>query len=348
MDDRSLALYLSRILSGFYIFVFNEQKYKLVYPDINVKYEAEIYSQEEYEKNKYNDWIKKEDILYFLIELGIWPVDGENRLSKIETDIDNTKVELYKSFLNPAKTKTIRKKLNSLKKQYSNLINLKHSLDHITLDGYCESLKNDYILIHSICDLNNDYVFSFEGDIDTILLKNFSSYLSNYSLDISIFKEIARSGLWKNYWSANKNNLFDKPVINWTDEQKTLVVISKMYDSVYEHPEAPADIVVEDDDMLDGWMIVQRRENEKQKNKSRNEKLLPGKLGNAQEVFLMAGSREEAQNIYSMNDEQSMGIIKERKNNILKQGTIKEQNLPDVQRDIILQSNEKRKQMRKS
>lgn len=343
MDNRSLGLYLSRILSGFYIFLYGNTKYKLVYPDINIKYEAEIYAQEEYDKIKYNDWIKEEDIIFFLTDLGIWDVSWDDKLSKIDKDIDNTKVELYKSYLNPTKIKTIRKKLENLKKQQNQLLTIKHSLDHITANGYCDNLKNDYILIHSLYDINDNSVFDL-NNVDTLLLKNLSDCLSQYSIGISLFKEIARSGLWKNYWSANKDNLFDKPVVNWTDEQKTLVVISKMYDSIHEHPESPPDIVIEDDDMLDGWMILQRIESEKKKTKNRNESLLPGKLKNAQEVFLMAGSKEEAQSIYSMNDEQSMGIIRER-NNLVKKGSVKEQNLPDVQRDLILQGNEKRKQM---
>jgi hypothetical protein len=347
MEDKTLSLYLSRILSGFYIFIYNEKKYKLVYPDIHIKYEAEIYAQEEYDKNKYNEWIAEEDIVYFLIDLGMWTFDGENKLIKLETDIENIKIDLYKSFLNPTKQKTIRKQLGKLRNQYNNLYNIRHSLDHITLEGYCNSIKNDYILSNSIYNSNEDLVFSGDN-VDTFLLKNISNYLSQNSIDITSFKKIARSGLWRNYWSANKHNLFDKPVINWTDEQKTLVVLTKMYDSVAEHPESPPDMVIEDDDMLEGWMISQRRENEKEKNKKRNEKLLPGKLNNAHEIFLMASSKEEAKNIYSMNDQQSMGIIQERKNILSKGQNIKEQNLPDVQRDLILQSNEKRKQMRKS
>lgn len=347
MDDRSLNLYLSRILSGFYIFIYNEQKYKLVYPDINLKYQAEIYAQDEYDKNKYNEWISEKEIIYFLIDLGMWTLDGDHKLNKIEQDIDNTKIELYKSFLNPTKQKTIRKQLDKLKNQYNRLYTVRHSFDYITIEGYCNNIKNDYILANSILNMDNKLVFDCDNDVDGFLLKNISSHLSQNSLEISTFKKIARSALWRNYWSANKNNLFDKPVINWTDEQKTLVVLTKMYDSVSEHPESPPDLVIEDDDMLEGWMILQRKENEKEKNKRRNEKVLPGKLNNAQEVFLMANSKEEAQNIYSMNDQQSIGIIKERQNLLSKGHSIKEQNLPDVQRDIILQSNDKRKQMRK-
>lgn len=345
MDDRTLGLYLSRILSGYHIFIFNNKKYKLIYPDISVKYEAEIYSQEEFDKNKYNDWITEEELVYVLIDMGIWTLNGDYELEKLEGKIEDAKIDLYKSYLNPKKSKSIQKTIDNLNKQYNRLYNLRHSLDHITVNGYCNQIKNEYIIMNSIYDLKNNPIFKEEAHLNTILLKNISEYLSSNNIDIKTFKTIARSSSWRNYWGANKNNLFEKPAINWTDEQRALVIMTKMYDNVYEHPDCPADIVIENDDMLDGWMISQKREIEKEKNKHRIEKTIPKHLNNAQEVFLMAGSKEEAQSIYSMNDTQSMGVIKERKNLLKQQGTISEQNLPDVKRDLILQSNEKRKQM---
>jgi pyruvate/2-oxoglutarate dehydrogenase complex dihydrolipoamide dehydrogenase (E3) component len=144
-------------------------------------------------------------------------------------------------------------------------------------------------------------------------------------------------------------DLFGKPTINWTDEQKTLVVISKMYDSAYEHPECPPESVIQDDDMFDGWMIIQRREHEKNKDKNRNEKILKDKkLGNAKEVFLVANSKEEAQNIYSLNNANSRNTIKERQNIILHTGSeVSETDLPDVKRELVMQQNRQFLQSRK-
>jgi hypothetical protein len=122
-----------------------------------------------------------------------------------------------------------------------------------------------------------------------------------------------------------------------------------MYDSAYQHPECPPDTVFEDDDMFDGWMIKQRRENEKNKNKNRTEKMLEGrKLDKAGEVFIMANSQEEAEQIYGLNDNNARHIIKER-NQVILQSTeqIVDAALPDVQRNIILQTNQQFKDSRK-
>lgn len=342
MDQRTIGIYLSRILSGFYIFIYNNTKYKLVYPNITIKYEAELYAQEEYEKNKFNDWIVDDSIIDSLVSMGVWNYNGDDNLKNIEKQIEDLKVDLYKNFLNPPKAKTLRKTLANVKNTYNRLYSLRHSLDQYTVEGYSQFLKNHYIIVHSLFYNDNSRVFEDLENSDPQLLTNIANTIAENTIDISIFKSIARSDVWRNYWSANQNNLFDKATVNWTDEQKTLVVLTKMYDSAHEHPECPPDSVFEDDDMFDGWMIHQRRENEKNRNKNRTEKMLEGKkLGKAGEIFVAVNSQEEAQQIYDLNDMSSRQIIKERQlvvNNSNKQ--IADAELPDVQRNLTIQSNQ--------
>lgn len=339
----NLSLYLSRILSGFYYFILNNKRYKLVYPDICVRYEAEIYANVERENNRFNEWLNEEDIVYHLIEYGLWTHGGDDALKNLEKQIEDQKVALYKSLLNPTQTKTIRRHLDGSKKSYFKLYGIRHSFDYLTLNGYCENLKNQYILVHSLYDENNNKIFSDINNTDFNSLNTFSDALSSQMIDMSVFKEIARSDIWRNYWSANKEYLFDKPVVNWTDEQKTLVVLTKMYDGAYEHPECPPDHVFEDDDMFDGWMIAQRRANEESKNKNRANKILEGKkIDKAQEVYLVARSQEEKDNIFNLNDSQSRNIIKEREKTIeTSSSPINHEYLPDVQRDLNIQNNQK-------
>ena len=342
MDNRNINIYLSRILSGFYLFLYNNTRYKLVYPDINVKYEAELYAQEEYENNKFNDWINDDTIVDSLVSMGLWTYSGDDNLKNLEKQIEDHKVDLYKNFLNPTKLKTLRRTLSNIKNTYNSLYNTRHFLDQFTVNGYSQYLKNQYILIHSLYTINNKKVFESMENTDYKLLISLSNIVSENTIDISVFREIARNDIWKNYWSANSDNLFDKSVINWTDEQKTLVVLTKMYDSAYQHPECPPDQVFEDDDMFDGWMIIQKRENEKNRNKSRTEKILEGKkLDKAGEVYIVASSKEEAKNIYDLNDNNSRHIIREREAFIRNStNEVEVSALPDVQRELTIQNNQ--------
>lgn len=341
-------MYISRILSGYYIFIYNNIKYKLIYPDTNIKYEAELYCQEEFNNNRFNEWIHEDEVLDYLVNIGLWSYGGDDNLKKLEDQIDSLKVDLYNNFLNPTKSKNIKKTLSNVKGSYNRLYSIRHSLDQYTVHGYSQSLKNNYILAHSIFDYNNNKIFPCYEQADYRLLNELSLVISESIIDVSVFRQIARSDTWKNYWSANKENLFDRSTINWTDEQRTLVILTKMYDAALEHPECPPDSVFDDDDMFDGWMIVQRKENEKIRNKNRTEKLLEGKkLDKAGEIFVMARSKEEANNIFDLNDPNSRNIIKERQS-VLKSGKeINETELPDVKRNLVMQSNQQFKNSRK-
>jgi hypothetical protein len=343
MDQRTIGLYLSRILSGLYVFFYNNKKYKLIYPDITTKYESDLYAQEEYDKNKFNDWIQDENIIDTLVAMGLWNYNGDTNLTNIEKQIEDLKVDLYKNYLNPAKIKSVRRTLSNTKATYNKNYELRHSLDKYTITGYINELKNQYILINSIYDEYNNKIFNITNDIDLNLFNNLSYIISTNTIDISTFRLVSRNEMWRNYWTANSDKLFDRPTSNWTDEQRTLVVLTKMYDSAYQHPECPPDNVFEDDDIFDGWMITQRRENEKIKNKNRAEKMLEGKkLNNAGEVFVIANSQEEANSIYGLNNASSMHIIKERNTfiNNNPEFVIEETSLPDVKRNMQIINNQ--------
>ena len=340
MDSITLNIYLSRILSGFYLFIYRDNRYKLKYPDISIKYEADIYCQEEYVKNRFNDWIHNDDILNILITLGIWDPLLEKEFKEINTKIDDAKVDLYKNFVNINRVKTLRRQISSLKKRHNFLYNTRHSMDHLTSEGYSLLLKNQYILANSLYDDNDQKLFNNIDNINFSLFNSLSNTIHENLIPAEAFREIARSDVWRNYWSANKDMIFDKPTINWTDEQKTLVILTKMYDNAYDHPERPPDSVIEDDDMFDGWMIMQRRQNEKDKNKKRTENMLGNKLNKAGEVFLVANSMDEAQNIYNLNDDSARFTISERQNTILRSDKpVDVTELPDVQRELITQQN---------
>lgn len=340
MDN--LGLYLSRILSGCYLFIYKDKQYKLIYPTIDIKYQAELFANKEFDNNKYNPWITDEEILSYLVENALWTTNGDDELKKIEKTIDDLKIDLYKNFWNDSKRDSVKYQISSIRSLYNKMYNVRHSFDHLTPLGYSNLLKGQYIFIHSLYNSKNQRVFKSIKNADFYKLNYFFDFVNSNMIDIVTFKKIARSDNWRSYWSANKQNLFDKPAISWTDEQKTLVVLTKMYDNAHEHPECPSDDVFEDDDAFDGWIILQKRENEELRNKNKAEKLLKGKnLDKANEVFLVAKSNKEANSIYGLNNSVGKNTIKERTRAIANKKVVKEADLPDVQRNILAENNKK-------
>lgn len=313
------------------------------YPNTNIKYEADLLAEQEYENLKYSGWYTLESIVHFLVNQGLWTYELDNQLEKMDKQLEDMKVDLYKNFLNPKGSERIRKDIARFHKRYNKLWQTRHSFDYLTIEGFCTEIKNQFLLTHSIYDENDEPAFLQNRNYS--LIKSMSDFLARKAILIHEYREIARSNQWHQYWNNSNSRLFDNAVIEWTDEQRTLVSLSKMYDNAREHPDSPSDEVFKDDDAFDGWAISERRKNEKERKKNRTESMLPGKLKDANEIFVMANSKEEASNIYDLNDYQSAAIIKERNVVISKsKDNIKEQDLPDVQRDIMIERNQMRKQ----
>ena len=111
-----------------------------------------------------------------------------------------------------------------------------------------------------------------------------------------------------------------------------------MYDNVYEHPERPSEEVINDDLMLDGWFALKKREAEQERNKKAADDLLDkkskGKGSNAGELFVVAGSKDEANKISGLNDMGTKMKLKQRQQQLGKDGSIEEQNFKDVKMDL--------------
>lgn len=335
-------LILSRIISGSLIFRFKDQLLYLVYPSLSIKYESEIYYEDLYDKYKFSDWVLESDILNILKENRLWSDMNEKEMSNLQKQIDQVKIELFKSFYATKKQKSIRAKLNNLKETYQKYYNVRHSLDHLTVEGFCEKYKNDYLLIHSIFKKQDGELIRFFDNLnpDSKLLEDVTYEIGQHSIDIPVFRRIARGDLWRTYWSANKNFLFEKASSEWTDEQRTLVVFSKMYDSAHESTEPPPDPVFDDDDMFDGWILLQNENANKEKQKKTEDKALGSKMSKAQEVFFMANSSNDASDIHDMNSSVTKAIINERNTSILKHKDIDATKLPDTQREIASMNQE--------
>lgn len=336
MEDRHISMNLARILSGYYIFQYKGEKLKLKYPDRNLKYEAELVASQERSENRFADWLTVEDTESILMNQGLWSLRHREFLDKAESVSDSLKTQVFQNFRNPSSLKKIKAKLRNHEKEVIRLSRIKDSLYYLTLEAFCSNLKNAYILSRSIYDENGDLPFLHK---DTEIIDVPYSQISPEQ-----YRAIGRSVQWSYYWSSKKaGSVFGNSIVDCTDEQRMLMAISRMYDAAREHPESPDDDIFEDDDAFDGWGIIQRKKAEEERKKSRAEKNLPGNLSKANDVFVMAKTKEEIEDIYSLNDTSAKFIIKERQGAINRFGEIAEQNLPDIQRDLIIESAEANK-----
>jgi hypothetical protein len=333
-DDQELLLY--RILCGYLIFYYNNEKYVLKAACNSIKYESQILYHNIINDEKYNDWLREENLENLLIYLGLWTKDTLKIIKDLEKKIDNTKMEYYKSFKLKEKRATLLKSLENLKKQLNTILHKKEELYSNTLEGYANSIKNEYIISNTLFK-NNKLVFNLDQNSNNYMLfNNIVNELNKHSISITEFKKLARSNLWRSYWNTKKDSIF-QDILN--DDQKTLIGLSQMYDRVYEHPECPDDEIISDDDALDGWMIMQKTKVEKDKKQQQIDNMNP-KLKNAQEVFLFANNTQEAEEIIGLNNQEGLHKMKSKIAHVQKFGETQESQLPDVQIDLRSQLNQ--------
>lgn len=333
--SQELEQFIYRIITGKLLFNHNSKKYVLVPPKPIVKYRANLLYVSILNDEKYNEWIRVENLDRYMIFLEVWNNDMASFIERSEKQIEDLKVSLFNNRLNGKMTGRTRNQLSNLRRRLSELQLTKQTYYAQTLEGYAESIKYEYIITNTLFH-NKKKVFGKFGSLQTSY-QDFTSVVSEISKGIiqtSDYRRIARSDLWRSFWTIDKNNIFPGPVSSWTEEQRTLAGYSSMYDSVHEHPEKPNDEVINDDDMLDGWMISQRRTIEKSK---MQESMLKtnSKLGKAQEVFIFTDNEQGIKEVMSMNSEESNLAIAQRSSILNKGQSIDHARLPDVQKDLL-------------
>ena len=333
MNDIDLELLLYRILTGKTYFIFNDIEYCLVSPSKDIRYKAIRLYNSIIQEEKYQNWIREENLTKIMIMLGVWDINTDSVIKGLEKSLDKMKVDLYKAFMFPSKQISVRKSIENIRKNLTKILMIKQEYMSHTLEGYANSLKIEFTICKTLYK-NNKLVFDVDPQSNNSSYTFFNSLIKE--IDSSMigadkYKILARSSLWRSYWNTNKyNNLFKHAAEDTTDEQRALINISRMYESIYEHPECPNDQIIEDDDMLDGWMIFQKEKREKEKKQD----LLFGdnkKMKNASEIFMLASSKPEVEEIYDLNSDENKRQLNSKLSYINTKGSVLEQDLPDVQ-----------------
>lgn len=286
----------------------------------------------------------EEQTLSFLRKNGIFSDKDEADLKVLVENIDKLKVGLFEMRVRTKEQAKIRIALQKTKVEFERLMILKHSYDHQTSVGLATAAKQRYLLGCSVFDAEGIPYWKDESgwlSPDNILDKIIFLINSN-RLGEPDFREIARNDPWKTTWSLQKHcrePIFEGSAVDLSDEQKNLIIWSCVYDTVREHPDNLDDEIIEDDDMLDGWMIVKK--NERDKSKVSLPTVGNEKIKNATEQFHMVDTIEDARRVIGQNDEMTQYTVKQRMDLIKKEGVVSEVNMPDTALSLRQQRQEK-------
>jgi len=289
----------------------------------------------------------KKELIDTLLENNLWSPLDDKEAEKLEKNLEDMKIEAFEKFYDKRFLNSKKMQIRQVEDRINNLRFKKMSLDHTCCEGAASFARQLWILSHT--------TFFADGtpyDWSDITVHGvFDSYVENNIKDEDI-RYLARNNPWRHMWSVGKKSseLFKRHTVDITKDQKVLAHYSIMYDNIYEHPESPNDKVIEDDDCLDGWIIKQRRENEKNKKQKEVDDLIGNsKIANSQEVFVMARDQESAAEVYNLNNPMARKTIQDRNQQIKNaECELNFKDLADVKQDIKLQSHQQAMQAAKN
>jgi hypothetical protein len=339
MKHHEREFFISRIRSGKTNIIIDNNKIIIISPTIDILQESCEIFDEIYEKS-YNDGIMtEEDNENWMIESQLWSKEEEEKIKGYNKDLERLKVEIYNAKNNDALKEKIRLYLRSGEKQLLELQNKKNQYYLNTCEGIATSEKTAFIIKNTSFIKNN--LCDFEKINLTFLIDRYH----NTFLKENEIRELARTEPWKSLWIIRQNSgnkLFCNPEntdLNYN--QKNLIIWSQMYDNIQESLDCPSKEVIEDDDMLDGWFIIQSKKRDKEKSEQDFENSVKSnKIKNSSEIFIMAPSQKEKERIDNMNDVHGNIIKKQRFAVIEKQGKAEQQHFQDEKLRISAQQNE--------
>ena len=341
MKQHEREYFVSRLRTGVYYVKCDNITLKVMTPTIDDEFEANEAYKLAYEHALDDEFMTEDEMLDWMEYKELWTKEDDEKLKGLEKDLERLKVEIFNNRNKQALKEQIRKYIRAGEDQYAKHINKKYDLQANTCEGVA-ALEKSIELIKR-CTFIGSERFDFESvDLHHVLMTYHSMLFSE-----SQTRELARNEPWKSLWILNDSNtvkLFKNRDRELSIDQKNILVWSRMYDNVQESLECPSDSVIQDDDLLDGWFIVQRKKQEKDRAEKELESGLSNpKIANAGEVFVMADSKDDADRINNMNSMTGHMTKKERMAVIKQQGQAQDLDFRDQQLKARRQSNEQYK-----
>ena len=339
MKHHEREFLVSMIRCGKVFIISNNTNLEVRPPTLEQSFQSCLIYKEAYEKAYSEEIMTEEDMNFWMTENELWTPNDDKKEEGIKKDIERLKVEIYNSRSDEQLSKKIRVYIRAAETQLSLHIHKKHIYYQNTCEGVASSEKLAWIIKHTTFKDNKLYQFE-----DLSLQYVVDEWQNNFVSD-SKCRELARTDPWKSLWIIKDNyiNLFaNPPNTELTYNQKSLLVWSKMYDNIQESLDCPDKNVIEDDDMLDGWFILQSKKREKE----RLERELDGdikndKIKNASEVYMITKDQNKMKQIDTLNGPVGNMIKNQRNKFIQSKGSVLEQELPDQKQNIQMMATKK-------
>jgi hypothetical protein len=245
---------------------------------------AKVYNKA-YESSLKSGLMTEDTLEMWMTDNNILPKGFFSQRKSISEQIDKLKKDLFRNRRTKSAVKSIKSDLVNTRAKLDDLVSPKRSMFHQTCEYFAQTQKIIYILQNTTFKKKKKYRPS---NINNIIEIWQSSIITEDNI-----RYLARSATWKSIWT-NRGFGFDlfkkRKNTDLTINQRNLVTWSRVYDNIQESIDCPNDDVIADDDMLDGWFLIQKDKREKEERERDAESLMGGgkntKARNAGHVFL--------------------------------------------------------------
>lgn len=338
MKHHEREFFISTIRSGKVFIEHNDILLIIKSLTIDQSVQASIIYDKAYKQAMVDGIMSEDEISDWMYESGLWhPIDDE-KIEGVKKDIEKLKIEIYNNRNDNKLRERIRLYIRAAEKQLVIQSREKNTFYQNTREGYALSEKISWII------KNTTYCDNELYDFKDISLSYVVDEWQNSILSESIIRELAREEPWKSLWSIRENVKLNFFANNNNEEltanQKHLVVWSQIYDNIQESMDCPTDEVIKDDDLLDGWFIVQSKKREKERlekefeNKNTNEK-----IKNSSEVYVMVdpNDKRSLERVNALNDPVANSIKRQRSQVIQAKGAAYQHDFLDEKQKMQMQ-----------
>jgi hypothetical protein len=338
MKNHEREYFIARIRSGAYRVEQSGITLKIISPTIDDEYAISVVYMKSYERALEAELMTEDEMLDWMRSKYLWTEDDDTKTTTIEKDLERLRVEIFNCRYQSNKREHVRKYIRAAETALNKQSTKKHENQQNTCEGIA-NLEKSLAFIKQCTFIGNEPC-DFESIDITNILYEFNSMI----LKEKDIRELARNDPWRSLWLMREScdlKLFANQDRELSIDQKNLLVWSRMYDNIQESMDCPTDDVIDDDDLLDGWFIIQRKKQEKERAESELENRVDNeKISNSQEVFIIAETQKDAENINQVNTYGSQMIKKERMAVIKEKGEAKDLDFRDQQIKMNQLSNE--------
>jgi hypothetical protein len=347
-QERELNVY--RIVSGCIKCRIHDTKGKeitllLKSPNRYQKYLAEEVYRQTLEESQLAGMQSETEVIHMMIEQGLWDEDRQRKLDTLPKDLEELKVKMFELTFKSDEKRITRNLCNRVKADIADLQIQRAAYSYLSAEGAAHLAKVQYIIGMSLFYLDGNPFFTEDTywTASAHVIEEAIEFYNQCRLSETKYRDLVRNEPWRTIWSARKiDGLFNIPAVDLTEEQKALVVWSNIYDSIYMHQECPSDDIIEDDDILDGWMIVQRRKRKQDSEKNKADELVKNEnVKKSGEIYIPANTIEDAKNVDDLNDNAAKMTKLQRFAFLNKKGQAHEIEMPDTKLDLQQQINRK-------